>query len=104
MGAGETSLVFYNRVKGEMERAVSRLEFDSLAFARPSILIGNRDSPGQPERGGEKLALIFMRFGALIPTNYRAIEADRVARALVHAVKTAEKGTRILLSGDMQAK
>jgi uncharacterized protein YbjT (DUF2867 family) len=103
MGANETSLIFYNRVKGEMERAVSRLGYDSVVFARPSMLIGNRDTLGQPERSGEKLALIFMQFGALIPANYRAIEAVHVARALVHAVKTAEKGTRVLLSGEMQA-
>jgi len=103
MGASENSLIFYNRVKGEMEQAVSRLGYDALVFARPSMLIGNRDLLAQPERSGERLALIFMQFGALIPANYRAIEAVRVARALVHAVKTAEKGTRILLSGDMQA-
>jgi len=103
MGASEKSLIFYNRVKGEMEHAVSRLGFDSLVFARPSMLIGNREALGQSGRSGEKLALIFMRFGALIPANYRAIDAVRVARALVHAVKTAEKGTRVLLSGDMQA-
>lgn len=103
MGASEKSPIFYNRVKGEVEHAVSRLGFDSLVIARPSMLVGNRDALGQPERSGEKLALIFMRFGALIPANYRAIEAVRVARALVHAVKTAEKGTRVLLSGEMQA-
>jgi uncharacterized protein YbjT (DUF2867 family) len=103
MGASEKSLIFYNHVKGEMENAVSRLGYDSLVFARPSMLLGNRESLGQTERSGEKLALIFMKFGALIPTNYRAIEAVRVARALVNAVKATEKGTRILLSGDMQA-
>ena len=67
------------------------------------MLAGNRDSLGQPERSGEKLALIFMRLDALIPANYRAIEAVRVARALVHGIKTAEKGIRVLLSGEMQA-
>lgn len=103
MGASETSRIFYNRVKGEMEQAVSRLGFESLVFARPSMLVGDRDSLGQPGRSGEKLALIFMRFAALIPANYRAIEAVRVARALVRAVKTAGKGTRVLLSGEMQA-
>ena len=103
MGASATSRIFYNRVKGEMEQAVSRLGFESLVFARPSMLVGDRDSLGQPGRSGEKLALIFVRFAALIPTNYRAIEAVRVARALVRAVKTAEKGTRVLLSGEMQA-
>jgi uncharacterized protein YbjT (DUF2867 family) len=103
MGASEKSLIFYNRVKGEMETAVSRLGFESMVFARPSMLAGNRDSLGQPERSGEKLALIFMRFGALIPANYRAIEAVRVARALVHGVKSTEKGIRVFLSGEMQA-
>lgn len=103
LGADPASRVFYNRVKGEMEQAVSRLGFDSLVFARPSMLIGDRATIGQPERSGEKLALIFMQFGALIPANYRAIEAGRVARALVHAVKTTEKGTRVLLSGEMQS-
>lgn len=103
MGASETSLIFYNRVKGEMEHAVSRLGFESVVFARPSMLIGDRVALGQPERSGEKLALIFMRFAALIPANYRAIEAVRVARALIHAVKAGEKGTRVLLSGEMQA-
>lgn len=103
MGASDKSRIFYNRVKGEMENAVSRLGFDSVVIARPSMLVGNRDSLGQAERSGEKLALIFMRFEALIPANYRAIEAVRVACALVNAVKTAEKGTRILLSSEMQA-
>jgi uncharacterized protein YbjT (DUF2867 family) len=103
MGASEASRVFYNRVKGEMEHAVSGLGFDSIVFARPSLLAGDRDALGKPGRGGEKLALIAMRFGALIPANYRAIEAIRVARALIHAVKNANKGTRVLLSGDMQA-
>ncbi|MHB8667966.1 MAG: NAD(P)H-binding protein [Burkholderiales bacterium] len=103
MGASEKSLLFYNRVKGEMEHAVSGLGYPTVVFARPSMLIGNRGALGQTERSGEKLALMFMRFGALIPANYRAIEAVRVARALVHAVNTAEKGTHVLLSGDMQA-
>ena len=102
MGASEKSPIFYNRVKGEMEHAVSRLGFESVVFARPSMLVGDRESLGQPGRSGERLALIFMKVGTLIPANYRAIEAVRVARALVHAIKTADKGTRVLLSGDMQ--
>lgn len=103
MGANAHSLIFYNRVKGQMEQAVSRLGFDTLAFARPSLLAGDREALGQPGRSGEKLALLALRFGALIPANYRAIDAERVARALVAAIKAANKGTRVLLSGEMQA-
>lgn len=103
MGADAGSLIFYNRVKGQMEQAVSRLGFDSMLFARPSLLVGGREALGQPGRSGEKLALLALRFGALIPANYRAIDAARVARALVNAIKTAKTGTRVLLSGEMQA-
>jgi uncharacterized protein YbjT (DUF2867 family) len=33
---------FYNRVKGEMEAAVGMLGFESVVFARPSLLAGDR--------------------------------------------------------------
>lgn len=103
MGASTSSPIFYNRVKGEMEQAVARLGFDTLVFARPSLLAGDRESLGQPGRSGEKLALIALKFAALIPANYQAIDASRVARALIHAVKTSANGTRVLPSGEMQA-
>lgn len=103
MGASPRSSVFYNRVKGEMEDAVSQLGYDSVVLARPSFLGGDRESLRQPARGGESLALAAMRLlGPFIPANYRAIEASQVARALIAAVQQAVPGIRILLSGEMQ--
>jgi uncharacterized protein YbjT (DUF2867 family) len=102
MGANARSSVFYNRVKGEMEDAVSQLGFETLVFARPSFLAGDRESLGQPLRSGEALALNVSRWLApLIPDNYRSIDARRVARALLKAVSATE-GRRVLLSGEMQ--
>ncbi len=43
LGASARSASFYNRVKGEMEAAVSALGFDSVVFARPSLLAGERE-------------------------------------------------------------
>ncbi|HWP11866.1 MAG TPA: NAD(P)H-binding protein, partial [Ramlibacter sp.] len=40
MGANARSKVFYNRVKGEMEEALSALGFETLVIARPSFLVG----------------------------------------------------------------
>ena len=57
MGANPRSAIFYNRVKGEMEEALSALGFDTLVIARPSFLAGDREALGQPLRSGEKLAL-----------------------------------------------
>lgn len=105
MGADAKSQVFYNRVKGEMELAVSALGFDTVVIARPSLLDGERAALGQPTRRGEQLALKVMRLlKPLIPRNYRAISDALVANALVEAVQAGRPGVQILLSGQMQSR
>jgi len=102
MGASAGSKVFYSRVKGELEDALERLPFDGLIIARPSLLIGDRLALGQPERAGEQFGFaVGKALGFLVPTNYRPIEAARVAKALLATVPMA-KGRRVLLSGSMQ--
>jgi uncharacterized protein YbjT (DUF2867 family) len=102
MGANPQSRIFYNRVKGEMEAALSTLGFDTLVIARPSFLVGDREALGQPLRGGEKLALNVSKWLApLIPDNLKAIEAAAVARALLKAVP-ASKGRRVMLSSELR--
>jgi uncharacterized protein YbjT (DUF2867 family) len=101
MGANAKSSVFYNRVKGELEEALAQLPFEGLIIARPSLLVGNRASLGQPERPLEKVSTVFMKiFGLLIPANYRAIDAAKVARTLLARTPAAE-GRVVVLSGDM---
>ena len=105
MGADAKSQVFYSRVKGEMELAVSALGFDTVVIARPSLLDGERNALGQPTRRGEQLALQVMRLlKPLIPRNYRAISDALVAKALVEAVQAGRPGVQILLSGQMQLR
>ncbi len=102
MGANARSSVFYNRVKGDMEAALSGLGFDTLVFARPSLLIGDRAALGQPVRSGEETGEKVARWlGPLIPANYRPIRVKSVARALLKAVPET-KGQRIILSGELR--
>jgi uncharacterized protein YbjT (DUF2867 family) len=102
MGADPRSRIFYNRVKGETEQDLIALGFAGLAIARPSFLVGDREALGQAVRPGESLALNVSRWlGWLIPDNYKAIEASRVAAALLAAVPAAQ-GVRILPSGEMR--
>jgi uncharacterized protein YbjT (DUF2867 family) len=102
MGADAKSRIFYNRVKGETEEALSELPFDGLVIARPSLLVGDREALGQPERFAEKVATALSRLlGPLIPSNYRPIAAANVARALLSRAPTTE-GRVVLLSGEMQ--
>jgi uncharacterized protein YbjT (DUF2867 family) len=103
MNANPQSRVFYNRIKGEMEIALASQGFMCLVIARPSLLDGDRDALGQPERGGEGLGLMLARrFRPLLPANYRAIIARDVAHALIRAVKAGTPGVVTLMSGEMQ--
>ena len=102
MGASAASGVFYNRVKGELEDALSALPFEGLVIARPSFLAGDRETLGQPVRPGEGVALAISRvLDPLIPRNYRSIPAAAVAKALLTRVPVAN-GRVVLLSGAMQ--
>ena len=103
MGADAASTVFYNRIKGDIEEALGQLGYSALVIARPSLLTGNRGALAQAARPAEKLGVLAMRLlKPLIPTNYQAIGADKVAKALVRAVQDQSHGTRVLLSGEMQ--
>lgn len=102
MGADTRSSLFYSRVKGELERDLDGLGYEGVVIARPSMLAGDRGALGQPERGGEQLALRVTRLlRPLIPANYRSVQAADVARALLRRVPVA-RGKEIVLSGAMQ--
>lgn len=102
MGADARSRIFYNRVKGQLEDALTGMPFEGLVIARPSLLAGDREALGQAARPGERVGLqVGKLLGPLIPRNYRPIEAAKVARALLSTVPSAS-GKRILLSGSMQ--
>jgi uncharacterized protein YbjT (DUF2867 family) len=95
MGADASSMFFYNKVKGEMERDIQQLGFESVHILRPSLLLGNRDE----ERTGEKLAskilkpLSSLMVGPL--KEYKPIEAETVAHAMVYVAEHQEKGMHI---------
>jgi uncharacterized protein YbjT (DUF2867 family) len=104
MGASPNSKVFYSRVKGELEEALASMPFDALVIARPSLLIGDRQELGQPERTGERVGRVAAQLlGPLIPRHYKPIDAGDVAAALLARLPAA--GLRVVLtSGDMQRR
>ena len=101
--ASSKSPVFYSRVKGQAEEALRALQFDKLVIARPSLLDGDRRVLGQPHRRGEAWALRLMKMLAgLIPLAYQPITGTVIANALFISMRDADKGLRILKSGEMQ--
>ena len=93
LGADSNSSVFYNRVKGEMQHAVAELGYDSVVVAQPSLLIGDRESLGQPSRTGEVWARRLLEpIAGLVPARIRPVRASAVAAALIRAVSVAPAG------------
>jgi uncharacterized protein YbjT (DUF2867 family) len=94
LGADPNSAVFYNRVKGEAEEAVSDLRFERLVIARPSLLLGNRSAIGQRLRPLERVAALASRpLMPWMPSRWRPIDDAVVARALVRRMR--EEGPRV---------
>jgi uncharacterized protein YbjT (DUF2867 family) len=103
LGADAKAKVFYNRVKGEMQAAVSQLGYDSVLFAQPSLLLGNRAALGQPQRSGEEWAMRLLGpVMGWVPRSVRPIAATAVASAMVAAMIEAAPGIRVLSSAQMQ--
>jgi uncharacterized protein YbjT (DUF2867 family) len=99
MGASADSRVFYSRVKGEMEVAVSRLGYRGVSIVRPSFLVGERGE----NRPGERFASAVLKpLAPLVPRKYRPIEVRAVARAMLHFAEQAHAGTEVVESDRLQ--
>lgn len=102
LGADETSRVFYNRVKGEMERAVAGLGFESVQIVRPSLLLGTRDVSRPKERAAAFFSKPLRPLLSGPLGKYRPIHADKVAAALVSAAQQQRPGVHIFESDQLQ--
>lgn len=92
-GANAESNVFYSRIKGELDEVVQRLNFNSVAIIRPSMLVGNR----KEFRLAEKVFTPIMYAFSWIPgiRKYRPIKDTIVAKAMINSAHN-ESGTQLI--------
>lgn len=95
MGADHNSSIFYNRVKGEIEEALKKIELPSLHIIRPSLLLGKRNE----FRFGEKMAAIMSPlFSPLLMgrlRKYRPIHARDVGNAMYQIAQNEQSGVHV---------
>ena len=101
LGADESSSIFYNRVKGEMERDVSKLNIPSITFLRPSLLIGNREENRPMERLGIMFAKTFSFLFVGPLKKYKGIAIEKVAGAMYSAAQEKSIGVKFIESEQM---
>lgn len=102
-GANASSAVFYNRVKGEVERDIQALALPSVFFARPSLLLGRPDDG----RFAEKLASVLLAPAAsLLPKSVRPISIECVAAAMIEVALDAgsNPSSFVLSNADMHQR
>jgi uncharacterized protein YbjT (DUF2867 family) len=92
LDANPKSKIFYNQVKGEVEEAISHLQFETFHIFRPSLLLGSREELRIGEKIGQILfsTLGFLFIGSL--KKYKGIESIKVARAMLAKSKENEHG------------
>lgn len=82
-GASPDSKIFYSRIKGELERDVQKLPFETIHIIRPGMLRGEREHV----RTGEQIGVGIMKVIGLIPglAALKPIEGAEVAKAMINA-------------------
>jgi len=98
IGADAGSRFFYNRVKGELEQALTGQGFESLTFVRPGVIGGHRDEFRLGER---MMAMGLTLAGPLLPKRWRLNPAPQIASALLEAAVRPKPGVHVVTSDRM---
>lgn len=87
MGANPDSNIFYNQVKGDLEKYIQQLGLKCFSIIRPSLLLGERNEKRLLEDVSQKL---YRKFSHLIPNSfkYKPVTAEQVAHTMVEAAQT----------------
>ncbi len=96
LGANAGSMVFYNKVKGQLEETLKQQGYQSLIIFRPSILLGERTE----KRSGEAIAqavaqkMPFLFSGPF--KKYQGTPAGLLAKKMVAMAQQNITGVRII--------
>lgn len=97
-GADPESRFFYSKVKGEVERDLEALGFDSLAIFRPGLIGGKRDE----HRPGERFAeAVLGLLGPVLPRGARINPAPKIARGMIETAINPKPGRHIVTSREL---
>jgi uncharacterized protein YbjT (DUF2867 family) len=95
VGANKGVKNFYLQLKGSVEETLSTLEFESIHFFRPSLLLGNR----KEFRAGERMAQVSMQLLSFLflgkIKKYKPIHSLDVAKAMIAASKQQTNGVHV---------
>ncbi len=92
IGASPSSKMFYLRIKGELERDLSKIPFKGIHILRPSLLLGKREEFRMGERIGQFAAELYSVF---LPAKYKPVRANIVAGKIHSICRNPAEGIHI---------
>lgn len=98
LGARKSSIIFYNRVKGELEEALQETGFGTLVIFRPSLLLGDRKEKRTGEDIAKKTYKVLDKIFVGPLKKYSGIKGQTVAHAMFEMAKRKPRGVTILES------
>ena len=101
IGAAISSKIFYNRLKGEIETDVLKLDFPNTVIYQPAMLIGKRSESRPAEFIAQKLMLFFDVFLLGKTQKYHSIEAKKLAESMLDNFHKPNDGATILRYSEM---
>lgn len=103
VGATTKTSNFYLKVKGEVEKDLEEMGFDSLIILRPSLLMGEREEFRLGELAGKVVMKLFNPLMVGSMAKYRGIEGKTVAKAMLRLSKENLKGVHVLEGNQLHA-
>lgn len=92
VGANATSGNFYLKLKGQVEKTIEQLELRSVAFFRPSFLLGDRNEFRLAETISK---VVFKLFSFLVPSKYQAVKDKVLAKSMIKKSIQKAPGTNV---------
>jgi uncharacterized protein YbjT (DUF2867 family) len=92
VGANADSPLFYNRVKGEVEQELEKLDMKALKIFQPSLLLGYRDEFRLMEEIYKFFSSVLAFFMIGSKTMLWSIRGDEVAAAMFQVARRREPG------------
>ena len=96
IGAAVSSKIFYNRLKGEIEKDLLKLDFPNTVIYQPAMLIGKRSESRPAEFIAQKLMPFFDVCLLGKARKYHSIEAKKVAECMLDNLHKPQKGAIVL--------
>ncbi|WP_275315581.1 NAD(P)H-binding protein [Tenacibaculum bernardetii] len=101
MGANKKSSVFYNKTKGEMENDVLLQNIEKTIILRPSLIGGERKERRILEQIGLSVFKIIQPLFVGKLKNYKIIDADNIAQAMVQLANNKNHTEVIITSNQI---